>query len=79
LTRVLIDDLSEIALLYILVLLFGYISVKLWLLYIALFNKVNETKVRKVYICINIKRINIERRNNKKLKHFIYITLPSNS
>jgi len=32
-----------------------------------------------VHICINIERINIERRNNKKSKHFICTTLPSNS
>jgi hypothetical protein len=32
-----------------------------------------------VYIYINIERINIERRNNKKLKYFIYITLSFNS
>jgi hypothetical protein len=36
-------------------------------------------KDAEVHICINIERINIERRNNEKSKHFICTTLPSNS
>ena len=32
-----------------------------------------------VHIYINIEYINIKRRNNKKSKYFIYITLSSNS
>jgi hypothetical protein len=32
-----------------------------------------------LHICINMERINIERRNNEKSKHFICTTLPSDS